>query len=91
MARNMNDRLTRPLIPARRISGVAPLIGHSQPTDCKYLLLSESLYRANQGASFRVIVAFDEDGQGAFVITAFDLGAKALRALRRRMKKRGLG
>ncbi len=45
--------------------------------------------RAADGRFLRVIVSFDEDGEGVFVITAFEVTGKALRALRRRMKRRG--
>jgi hypothetical protein len=45
--------------------------------------------RTRQGRILRVIISIDPDGQGIFVITAYDLGRKPLRALRRRMKKRG--
>jgi hypothetical protein len=41
------------------------------------------------GRFLRVIVAFDDDGQGCFVITAFDLTGKPRKALRRRMRRRG--
>jgi len=41
------------------------------------------------GRFLRVIVSFDEDRKGVFVITADDLRGKPLKALRRRMKKRG--
>jgi hypothetical protein len=42
-----------------------------------------------RGRFLRVIVSFDEDRQGCFVITAFDLRGKQLKALRRRMRRRG--
>jgi hypothetical protein len=42
-----------------------------------------------RGRFLRVIASFDADRQGVFVITAYDLRGKALKALRRRMKKRG--
>lgn len=45
--------------------------------------------RTRQGRYLRVIVSIDWDGQGVFVITAYDLRGKPLKALRRRMKKRG--
>ena len=45
--------------------------------------------QTGQGRYLRVIVSIDWDGQGVFVITAYDLRGKALKALRRRMKKRG--
>lgn len=47
------------------------------------------LGRTRDGRYLRVIVSIDWDGQGVFVITAYDLRGKALKALRRRMKKRG--
>ena len=45
--------------------------------------------RTRQGRVLRVIVKFYADGQGIFVITAYDLHGKPLKALRRRLKKRG--
>jgi len=47
------------------------------------------LGRTKHGRYLRVIVSIDWDGQGVFVITAYDLRGKPLKALRRRMKKRG--
>jgi hypothetical protein len=46
--------------------------------------------RTTQGRYLRVIVSLDRDGDGVFVITGYDLGVKAIKALRRRLKKRGL-
>jgi hypothetical protein len=43
-----------------------------------------------QGRFLRVIISIDPDRRGVFVITAYDLAAKPLKALRRRMRKRGL-
>ena len=40
------------------------------------------------GRWLRVIYSPDEDGNGIFVITAYDLPAKQLRALRRRLKRK---
>jgi hypothetical protein len=45
--------------------------------------------RTDQGRTLRVIISIDPDLRGLFVITAYDLGANALKALRRRMRKRG--
>jgi len=42
-----------------------------------------------RGRFLRVIVSFDADREGCFVITAYDLRGKSLKALRRRMRKRG--
>jgi hypothetical protein len=42
-----------------------------------------------RGRFLRVIVVFDPDREGCFVITAFALRGKPLKALRRRMRKRG--
>jgi hypothetical protein len=47
------------------------------------------LGRTRTGRTLRVIVAFDSDGQGVYVITAFDLRPKPLKAMRRRLKRRG--
>jgi Domain of unknown function (DUF4258) len=47
------------------------------------------LGKTGGGRWLRVIVSIDWDGQGVFVITAYDLRGKSLKALRRRMKKRG--
>ncbi len=41
------------------------------------------------GRFLRVIAVPDTDGQGIFIITAYDLRGKPLKALRRRMKNRG--
>jgi hypothetical protein len=46
--------------------------------------------RTDQGRFLRVIISIDRDRRGVFIITAYDLRAKPLKALRRRMKKRGL-
>lgn len=40
------------------------------------------------GRFLRVVYVPDPDPDSAFVITAYDLGPKALRALRRRLRKR---
>jgi hypothetical protein len=40
------------------------------------------------GRYLRVIYSPDEDGEGIFVITAYDLPPKQLRALRRRLKRK---
>jgi hypothetical protein len=45
--------------------------------------------QTRNGRYLRVIVSIDWDGQGVFVITAYDLRGNALKALRRRMRKRG--
>lgn len=45
--------------------------------------------RTRAGRMLRVIVSFDDDGEGVFVITAFDVQGKPLRALKRRLKRRG--
>jgi len=45
--------------------------------------------QTRQGRYLRVIVSIDWDGRGVFVITAYGLRGKPLKALRRRMKKRG--
>ena len=42
-----------------------------------------------RGRFLRVIAAFDPDREGCFVITAYDLRGKPLKALRRRMRRRG--
>ena len=42
-----------------------------------------------RGRFLRVMVAFDADRQGCFVITAYDLRGNALKGLRRRMRRRG--
>lgn len=48
------------------------------------------LGRTRAGRTLRVVVAFDHDGHGAFVITAFDLRPKPLKAMRRRLKRKGM-
>jgi hypothetical protein len=45
--------------------------------------------QTRHGRYLRVIISIDWDGQGIFVITAYDLRGKSLKALRRRMKRRG--
>jgi hypothetical protein len=40
------------------------------------------------GRYLRVIYSPDDDGEGIFVITAYDLPSKQLRALRRRLKRK---
>jgi hypothetical protein len=40
------------------------------------------------GRWLRVIYSPDDDGEGIFVITAYDLPPKQLRALRRRLKRK---
>jgi len=47
------------------------------------------LGRTLGGRLLRVIVVPDQDGQGVFVVTAFDLAGKPLKAFRRRQRKRG--
>lgn len=42
------------------------------------------------GRFLRVIYAPDEIGDGVFVITAYDVRGKQLKALRRRQKRKGL-
>jgi len=44
--------------------------------------------RTAAGRVLKVIFVDDRDGQGIFIITAFDLPAKQLRALRRRLRRR---
>ena len=46
--------------------------------------------QTTHGRVLRVIISIDPDHRGVFVITAYDLRAKAQKALRRRMRKRGL-
>ena len=38
----------------------------------------------------RVIVSFDSDGDGVFVITAFEVQGKPLKAFGRRLRRRGM-
>lgn len=44
--------------------------------------------QTRSGRYLRVIYSPDDDGEGIFVITAHDLPARQLRALRRRLKRR---
>lgn len=44
--------------------------------------------RTRAGRYLRVIYSPDDDGEGIFVITAYDLPARQLRALRRRLRRR---
>ena len=45
--------------------------------------------RTRAGRVLRAIVSFDSDGEGVFVITAFEIQGKPLKALRRRLRRRG--
>jgi hypothetical protein len=44
--------------------------------------------KTESGRFLKVIYVPDDAGEGLFVITAYDLGPKALRALRRRLGRR---
>ncbi|MGI9192977.1 MAG: hypothetical protein ACR2FO_00465 [Actinomycetota bacterium] len=44
--------------------------------------------QTDAGRYLKVIYVPDLDGEGAFVITSFSLGPKALKALRRRIRRR---
>jgi hypothetical protein len=46
--------------------------------------------RTVAGRLLKVICVPDEDGMGVFVVTAYDLAGKALKAHNRRMRKRGM-
>ncbi|MEW6250430.1 MAG: hypothetical protein AB1716_07270 [Planctomycetota bacterium] len=45
--------------------------------------------RTRAGRILRVVYVPDDDGVGAFLVTAFDLRGKPLRAFMRRMRRRG--
>jgi hypothetical protein len=45
--------------------------------------------RTRAGRILKVIIVPDDDGDGVFVVTAFDLIGKPLRAFRRRSRNRG--
>jgi hypothetical protein len=45
--------------------------------------------RTANGRCLKVIVVPDDDGEGVFVVTAYDLVGKPLAAFRRRMRRRG--
>lgn len=45
--------------------------------------------RTDAGRILKVVYVPDDDGEGLFVVTAFDLTGKALAAYRRRMRRRG--
>jgi hypothetical protein len=45
--------------------------------------------RTRAGRVLKVVAVPDDDGDGVFVVTAFDLTGKPLRALRRRLRGRG--
>ena len=47
------------------------------------------LGKTRGGRFLRVIASFDEDGAGVFVVTAYDLEGKPLKALKRRLRGRG--
>lgn len=44
--------------------------------------------QTRSGRYLKVIYSPDDDGEGIFVISAYDLPAKQLRALRRRLRRR---
>ena len=46
--------------------------------------------RTRAGRILRVIVSFDSDGDGVFVITAFEVQGNPLKAFRRRLRRRGM-
>ena len=46
--------------------------------------------RTVAGRLLKVICVPDQDGMGVFVVTAYDLAGKALKAHHRRMRKRGM-
>jgi hypothetical protein len=60
-----------------------PLEQFSGRDDCTILI-----GRTVGGRVLKIILADAHDGEGILVITAFDLPAKQLRALRRRLKRR---
>lgn len=45
--------------------------------------------RTRAGRILKVIIVPDDDGKGVFVVTAFDLTGKPLRAFQRRLRRRG--
>ena len=45
--------------------------------------------RTDEGRVLKVVYVPDDDGEGVFVVTAFDLRGKALSAYRRRRRRRG--
>jgi hypothetical protein len=45
--------------------------------------------RTEAGRFLKVVYVPDDDGDGVFVVTAFDIRGKALMAYRRRMRRRG--
>ena len=47
-----------------------------------------ALGQTRNGRYLRIVYVPDEEPDAVFVITAYDLSAKALRALRRRLKKK---
>ena len=46
--------------------------------------------QARSGRYLKVVCSPDDDGEGIFVITAYDLPPKQLRALRKRLRRRRL-
>jgi uncharacterized DUF497 family protein len=44
--------------------------------------------QTSSGRYLKVVYVPDEEGDGIFVITAYDLGAKEMHAFRRRMRRR---
>jgi hypothetical protein len=45
--------------------------------------------RTRSGRMLKIVHAPSRDGDGIFVVTAFDLPAKQIRALKRRLRRRG--
>jgi hypothetical protein len=45
--------------------------------------------RTRAGRVLKVVIVPDDDGEGVFVVTAFDLTGKPLRAFQRRLRRRG--
>ena len=45
--------------------------------------------RTRAGRVLKVVIVPDDDGEGVFVVTAFDLMGKPLRAFQRRLRRRG--
>lgn len=50
---------------------------------------SRVINRTRSGRVITIICVLDEDGAGVFVVTAFDLRGKPLRAFNRRDRRRG--
>jgi hypothetical protein len=65
------------------------ILGHASEDDACSGDSRQALGQTEQGRYLRVIYVPDEDGAGVFVVTAYPLDGKQLKAFRRRRRRRG--